>query len=62
MERVGGFEACLSINAFDVIEKFGLPGAITTVSDALDVVERFEKVVRVLLLLQILPKRFEFLQ
>jgi hypothetical protein len=62
LERVGGFEACLSINALDVIEKCGLPGAITTVSVALDVVERFEKHVRVLLLLQILPKSFDFLQ
>jgi len=62
LERVGGSEACLSINAHDVIEKFGHHGATGKEVNALDVVERFEKLVRVLLLLQILPKRFEFLQ
>jgi hypothetical protein len=50
------------MNAAGAIEKSGLPGATFTDLNALDVVERFEKLVRVLLLLQILPKSFDFFQ
>jgi len=43
MARVGGFEACLSIDAAVVQEKFGLPGATSMDPNALDVAERYEK-------------------